>query len=867
MGGLDAAKDTGASGPAEHSLPGSSEAPGVASSGMASAAREDSDMSSSGPYNNNDNCNLKTKSDFGGSREGNNDKSSNDSTKMNDVIAGMTGLNVENSKNNIRNEIPGIEQNSVSAQSNSSLAPPPPLSRSATGADTSEAATPRPGSAKRFSLKPAGVRAKPDVESPIKRHPALAQRMPLVRIASLSEADPISSPAGGASGEEEFAHSGVGNRPRIGSRNDESMTHMMANWPGAAVQLSPAAMTMRRLRRGILDWASVAAMSVMEVLDGRTYDDDDEDIDNDASESKAQIRRKQQEEQQKQDQNAQHKHKSIVSLLDKVAIKSAHDLEEADPERGVVTPLPSAAHMPPLAVLPKRKTRRRTKIICAIGPASRSVDMILALLDAGMNVARLNFSHGDHEYHAETIRNLKEAVRIREELHGLQCHCAILMDTKGPEIRTGMLKNHEPVELVTGQLLEITTDYSIEGSSEIVACSYPDLCSSVIIGGIILIADGSIQTRVEEVKEKSVMVRVENDAILEERKNMNLPGVSIRLPGITTKDKYDLENFALKYPVDIVSGSFIRTADNVRAVRACLGEAGKHIRVHAKIESVEALRNIAEIIAEADGIHVSRGDLGMELPLSKLFLAQKGVIRWANLAGKPVVTSTQMLDSMTFRPRPTNAECSDVANAVLDGTDCVMLSAETAKGKYPREAVATMGRIISEAERVIDYDSYFSTIRAEVMSKGKVSLIEALASTAVETSLNVNAELIVLVSETGDLARLVAKYRPTARIVVVTSNPVTAHQMSVCRGVSAMVVKEEHLCFPQDMWLYANEYILDRAWAKPGAAVTVAMCLKDINARVAKHLREQPNLNERLSNAVEVRILSQDAYETMQHHR
>ncbi|CAK9026376.1 Pyruvate kinase (PK), partial [Durusdinium trenchii] len=506
------------------------------------------------------------------------------------------------------------------------------------------------------------------------------------------------------------------------------------------------------------------------------------------------------------------------------------------------------------------RRRRRTRIICAIGPASREVSTLVSLLEAGMNVARLNFSHGNHEYHAKTLQNIKEAVAIRKA-QGVQCHCAVLMDTKGPEIRTGMLRNHEGVQLRTGQRLEITTDYTLEGDESIVACSYPDLCSSVYIGGLILIADGSIQTRVIEIRESSVVVQVENNALLGERKNMNLPGVSIRLPGITEKDEYDLKNFALKHEVDIVSGSFIRTAANVRAIRECLGEEGKHIRVHAKIESVEAIQNIHEILDEADGIHVSRGDLGMELPLSKLFLAQKGIIRWANLAGKPVVTSTQMLDSMTTRPRPTNAECGDVANAVLDGTDCVMLSAETANGLYPRESVDTMTRIIAEAELVIDYESHFSEMRDELLRKGNVSTLEALSSSAVETAMDIHAQFIVLISETGKLAMLVAKYRPLARILVVTGNETTARQMSVSRGVSTLLMDNHKLFQPEESWMEINKYVLDKRWASVGDRVVLVFSLEDIHKETMRHWRETRRINDRLSNTVEVRLVTQTAYE------
>jgi len=509
-----------------------------------------------------------------------------------------------------------------------------------------------------------------------------------------------------------------------------------------------------------------------------------------------------------------------------------------------------------------QKRRRRTKIVCAIGPASREVETLLELLAAGMNIARLNFSHGDHAYHLQTLQNIREAEQIRRK-QGFECHCAILMDTKGPEIRTGLLKDHEPVQLQTDQLLEICTDYTFHGDSTKIACSYEHLCDSAEIGGTILIADGSISCVVEAIKDSSVIVRVQNNAILQERKNMNIPGVSIRMEGITEKDRHDIEEFALKYDVDIVSGSFIRTAANVRSLRACLGPKGNKIRVHAKIESVEGLRNIHEIIAEADGVHVSRGDLGMELPLAKLFLAQKAIIRWANLAGKPVITSTQMLDSMTKFPRPTNAECSDVANAVLDGTDCAMLSAETASGLYPKESVETMARIIAEAELALDYDSHFSTIRDEVLSHGNVSVLEALASSAVENSIDTDAPVIVLLSETGVLPMLVAKYRPPARILVVTNNVQTARQMSASRGVSALMLKSHSsILRPSTVWLTTGQYLLRQEWARSGDRITMVASPLDGDLNQAFDEVNDYRNSRRLVNCVEIRVLDEAAIRT-----
>ncbi|KAG6580307.1 Pyruvate kinase [Phytophthora cinnamomi] len=405
---------------------------------------------------------------------------------------------------------------------------------------------------------------------------------------------------------------------------------------------------------------------------------------------------------------------------------------------------------------PTTARARKTKIICAIGPASWSVEMLGQLLDAGMNVARLNFSHGDHELHQRSLSNLREAMAARPG-----CHCAVLLDTKGPEIRSGFLKGHKPVQLKAGQTLEITTDYGVEGDNSRIACTYEQLPTSVSVGSKILCDDGSLVMTVLECRSDSIIVRVHNDHLLEEKKNMNLPGAAIQIPGITEKDEDDLLNFAIPNGVDIVSGSFVRSAANVRAIRECLGEAGRHIRVHAKIESQEALQNIDEIIAEADGIHVSRGDLGMELSPERVFLAQKMIIGKANRAGKPVVTSTQMLQSMTKKIIPSNAE------------------SETAKGMYPKEAVATMARICIEAEQALDYAEVYRLHRAA--NSKHVSLCESVASSAVEISLDMAVKLIISITDSGVSTKLLAKYRPKANILAVTSSTLTARQLS---GVS-----------------------------------------------------------------------------------
>ncbi|KAF0691282.1 Aste57867_17460 [Aphanomyces stellatus] len=457
--------------------------------------------------------------------------------------------------------------------------------------------------------------------------------------------------------------------------------------------------------------------------------------------------------------------------------------------------------------------QRKTKIICAIGPSCWSVEMLGKLLDAGMNVARFNFSHGDHTVHGTALANLRTAV---DERPG--CHCAVLLDTKGPEIRTGLLLDHVPIHLTAGQSLVITTDESVLGDTTRIACNYPHLPTSVSPGSKILCDDGGLQLQVVACRESEVVVKVLNTYVLEERKSLNLPGAAMHVPGITDKDKDDIINFAIPHNVDIVSGSFVRSAANVRAIRECLGEAGKAIRVHAKIESIEALQHLDEIVAEADGVHVSRGDLGMELNPEQVFLAQKLIIRKANIAGKPVVTSTQMLQSMTKCPTPTSAECSDVANAVLDGTDAVMLSAETAKGEFPVEAVATMARICIEAEGSLDYSRLFWKTREA--TPRPLGITEAVSSSAVETALDVQAKLIISLTDSGFSSLKLAKYRPRAHVLAVTASATVARQLAgLSRGVYTMRVSA--MTSTDDLVIKAIDHAQAKGWIENGDTVVV----------------------------------------------
>ncbi len=434
-----------------------------------------------------------------------------------------------------------------------------------------------------------------------------------------------------------------------------------------------------------------------------------------------------------------------------------------------------------------------------------------------MNVARLNFSHGDHEGeflllsgrplmfvshlfvswlrfssspskgHGQVLERVHQAAINKNK------NLAIMLDTKGPEIRTGVFKDGiSKVNLKKGDTLTLTSNYSYKGDEHKLACSYAKLAESVKPGQGILVADGSLVLTVLscDVPMGEVSCRVENNASIGERKNMNLPGVIVDLPTFTEKDVDDIVNFGIKNNVDFIAASFVRKARDVKNLRQLLSEHnGQHIKIICKIENQEGLDNYMEILQATDGIMVARGDLGMEIPPSKVFLAQKMMIREANLAGKPVITATQMLESMIVNPRPTRAECSDVANAVLDGSDCVMLSGETANGPYFEQAVRVMARTCCEAEASRNYNNFFQAVRNSIRQRHELSAGESLASSAVKTAIDINASIMVVLSETGTTARYVAKFRPGRMIVCLTPDETVARQSNgILKGVHAFVV-------------------------------------------------------------------------------
>lgn len=429
---------------------------------------------------------------------------------------------------------------------------------------------------------------------------------------------------------------------------------------------------------------------------------------------------------------------------------------------------------------------RHTSIIATLGPSTQKVEMLKELFRAGVSIARLNFSHGTHEYHAQSISNVREA----EKQLNLPRPIAIALDTKGPEIRTGLLKEGmSDIELKLNDIVCLTTDpkYELCSEKDHLYVTYDKMAKTLDKGNLIFIDDGLISMEVQDSNHKDLLkCIVKNGGKLGSRKGVNLPNVAVQLPVVSEKDITDLK-FGIEQNVDFVFASFIQNADAVKQIRQVLGEAGCHIKIIAKIENFEALDNIDSIIDEADGIMVARGDLGIEIPPEKVFVAQKTIIARCNKAGKPVICATQMLESMTYNPRPTRAEVSDVANAVLDGADCVMLSGESAKGAYPIQCVMLMSEIAREAESCIFYREISENLR--YFTPPPLESLDATAIAAVEASFRVHAPIIIVLTSTGRSAILLSKFRPRSIIVAVTRNARTARMLNLYRGCYAIHFK------------------------------------------------------------------------------
>jgi len=416
---------------------------------------------------------------------------------------------------------------------------------------------------------------------------------------------------------------------------------------------------------------------------------------------------------------------------------------------------------------------RKTKIVCTIGPASESVDKLEELMEAGMNVSRLNFSHGNHEEHAARIKN----IRVAAEKTGKKV--GILLDTKGPEIRTNDMENGA-IELVTGQEC-IVSMKEVVGTAEKFSVTYERLIEDVHTGAKILLDDGLIGLEVISVDKANVEIKTKvlNSGTLKNKKGVNVPGVSVKLPGITEKDAQDIL-FGIEQGVDFIAASFVRRAKDVLEIRQLLEENnGSHIQIIPKIENQEGVDNINEILEVSDGLMVARGDLGVEIPAEEVPLVQKDLIKKCNALGKPVITATQMLDSMQRNPRPTRAEASDVANAIFDGTDAIMLSGETAAGQYPVEAVQTMHNIASRAEQALDHKELLSARSKDTDH----NITDAIGQSVAHTALNLDVNAIITPTESGHTARMISKYRPKAPIIAATSNDHVVRRLALVWGV------------------------------------------------------------------------------------
>ena len=443
---------------------------------------------------------------------------------------------------------------------------------------------------------------------------------------------------------------------------------------------------------------------------------------------------------------------------------------------------------------------RKTKIVCTLGPASESKEMVTKLIQAGMNVSRLNFSHGSYPEHKNKIDLIKE---VRKELNK---PVAILLDTKGPEIRIKQFAQGK-INLEKGDDFVLTTE-DVLGDQSKVAVTYPNLANEVAAGNVILADDGLIQFNVVKVEGSDIHCKVENGGELGNNKSLNFPDINIQLPAITQKDIDDII-FGIGEDVDIVAASFVRKRDDVLSIKKVLEDnGGDHIQIISKIENREGVNNIDEILAVSDGIMVARGDLGVEISPEEVPLVQKEIIKKCNKAGKPVITATQMLDSMIRNPRPTRAEVTDVANAIFDGTDAIMLSGETAAGKYPLEAVSTMNRIALKTEESEEYKRLMTH-----KFTGEISVTNVVSHSTCATAEQLKASAIITVTSSGHTARMASKFRPTSPIIAITDDERVQRRLAVVWGVHCVVTEffeDTDVLFDGTLQIAVQEGLLER---------------------------------------------------------
>lgn len=452
---------------------------------------------------------------------------------------------------------------------------------------------------------------------------------------------------------------------------------------------------------------------------------------------------------------------------------------------------------------------RRTKIICTIGPASENEETLEKLMRAGMNIARLNFSHGDHEEHLNRIK------RIRKVSKKLEKHIGILLDTKGPEIRTHNMKDGV-VHLVKNQKLAVHMN-EVLGDSEKISISYSGLIHDVKVGDEILIDDGIITLKIDALDYDNEVIHttVLNEGEVKNKKGVNVPQVKVNLPSMTEKDENDIL-FGIENEVDFIAPSFIRKKDDVLKIRELIeGNNGSYIKIIPKIENQEGIDNIDDILLVSDGLMVARGDLGVEIPTEAVPLAQKELIKKCNFAGKPVITATQMLDSMQHNPRCTRAEASDVANAIYDGSDAVMLSGETAAGEYPVEAVTTMANIAKSSEAAQDYKKLLSD-RTKVQD---TTVTTAIGVSAAHTALNLNCRAIVAATESGHTAKMISKYRPQCDIIAVTPYDHVARQLGLVWGVQPIVATK--LSNTDEVLNGSVQSVVEKGYANEGDLIII----------------------------------------------
>ncbi|WDF81604.1 pyruvate kinase [Lacticaseibacillus pabuli] len=454
---------------------------------------------------------------------------------------------------------------------------------------------------------------------------------------------------------------------------------------------------------------------------------------------------------------------------------------------------------------------KKTKIVSTLGPASNTVDIIVKLIESGANVFRFNFSHGDHEEHLSRMNMVHEAEKITGKTVG------ILLDTKGAEIRTTVQDTpNGKIELHEGDVLRISMDASLDGHPDKIAVTYPGLYDDTHVGGHVLFDDGLIDVLITEKDEKNreLVTKVQNDGVLGGRKGVNAPGVAINLPGITEKDADDIR-FGLDNGIQFIAASFVRKPQDVLDIRELLEEKhAEYVQIFPKIESQEGIDNIDDIMKVSDGLMVARGDMGVEIPFEHVPIVQKSLIKKCNALGKPVITATQMLDSMQEEPRPTRAEVNDVANAVFDGTDATMLSGESANGKYPVASVAAMARINEYTEKAMtDQDAY------ALQTYANQSVTESVGQAVADTARNLGVKTIVAATNSGYTARMISKYRPKADILAVTFDDITRRGLMVNWGVYPVVAEKP--ASTDEMFELATKEATDLGFAEEGDLILI----------------------------------------------